>query len=120
VAGVYKIGTAARITGIDVMTLRNWERRYGVVVAGRGPGRQRAYSLEDIDRLQWLKTQLDTGLSAGEAHTLLRQRLLRGDPNLTGPRLREQARELRTRAAETRASAEATRRRLRAGDEEAL
>jgi DNA-binding transcriptional MerR regulator len=111
---VYRIGTAARLSGIDAMTLRNWERRYGVVVAARGPGRQRVYSLEDIDRLRWLRTQVDAGLSASEAHTLLRERLRRGGADFSGPRVREEARQIRARATATRGRSEAARERLNA------
>jgi DNA-binding transcriptional MerR regulator len=101
-SGFYKIGTAARLTGIDVMTLRNWERRYGVIVPARGEGGQRAYSQRDLDGLRWLKEKIDSGLSAGEAHALLRERLSTGRLDLSGPRLRENARRLRATSAETR------------------
>jgi DNA-binding transcriptional MerR regulator len=107
--GAYKIGTAARLTGIDAMTLRNWERRYGVVVAGRGAGRQRAYAPEDLDRLRWLKEAIDSGLSAGEAHELLRQRLDAGHLDPTAPRARERARQLRSAAAQARERAQQSR-----------
>ena len=102
VSGYYKIGTVAKLTGIEVMTLRNWERRYGVVVAARGDGRQRAYTTQDLDRLHWIKAKIDSGLSAGEAHALLRDHLGTGRTDLTGPRLRAEARRLRANAAETR------------------
>jgi DNA-binding transcriptional MerR regulator len=102
VGGCYKIGTVAKLTGIDVMTLRNWERRYGVIVAARGNGRQRAYSTQDLDRLHWIKDKLDAGLSAGEAHALLREQLKRARTDLTGPRIRAEARRVRASAAETR------------------
>jgi DNA-binding transcriptional MerR regulator len=111
VTGTYRIGTAARLTGIDAVTLRNWERRYGVVVAARGSGRQRAYSAEDLDRLRWLKAQVDAGLSAGEAHAILRRHLASASIDPSGPRIREQARRLRAAAAEARERAQ----RFRAG-----
>lgn len=101
-SGHYKIGTVAKLTGIEVMTLRNWERRYGVVIAARGDGRQRAYTTSDLDRLHWIKERIDSGLSAGEAHALLRDHLRTGRTDLTGPRLRAEAQRLRAKAAETR------------------
>ena len=47
----YRSGTAARLAGIPVDTLRMWERRYNVVgpqVSERG---HRRYAAEDVDRL---------------------------------------------------------------------
>ena len=72
-AGIYRIGTVARRVGVEVATLRNWEQRYGLVVARRGPGGQRLFSEGDIDQLQLVKHLIDGGLSAGEAHVLLRE-----------------------------------------------
>lgn len=107
--GVFRIGTAARLSGVDAMTLRNWERRYGVVVASRGPGRQRLYSLEDVDRLRWLRSRTEAGLSAGEAHALLRDRLRRGRADFSGARVRQESQRLRTQAAGARAASQALR-----------
>lgn len=33
---LYRIGTAARLSGLEAATLRNWEQRYGVVATNRG------------------------------------------------------------------------------------
>ena len=107
---VFRIGTAARLSGVDAMTLRNWERRYGVVVPARGPGRQRLYSLEDVDRLRWLRSRTEAGLSAGEAHALLRETLRRGRASFSGSRVREESQRLRSEAADARAAAQALRR----------
>jgi DNA-binding transcriptional MerR regulator len=107
--GAYKIGTVARLIGIDAMTRRNWERRYGVVIPSRGNGRQRAYAPEDVDRLRWLKRTVDSGLSAGEAHALLRQRLDAGRLDESAPRVREQARQFRNAAVEARRRAKEVR-----------
>jgi DNA-binding transcriptional MerR regulator len=114
VTALFKISTTARLTGIDAATLRNWEQRYGVVVAARGPGGQRAYSLADVDRLRWLKGRIAAGLSPVEAHAMLRERLKAGTVDFTSARLQEESRRLRALAAETRAAA----RRARGGREE--
>lgn len=71
----YRIGTAARLTNVAVATLRNWERRYRLVVPARNGGRQRLYSVEQIQQLRLLKRWVDAGLSAGEAHGRLREHL---------------------------------------------
>jgi len=53
-------GTAARLAGVPVSTLRVWERRYGVVAAPKTATGQRLYSSHDVQRLRVLK-QLTTG-----------------------------------------------------------
>lgn len=103
-AAVYRIGTAARMVGVEVATLRNWEQRYGLVIATRGSGSQRLYSPDDIDRLHAVKHWIDGGLSAGEAHGLLRQRAVVSEPphaNTEGWHVRSEARRLRAEVAQT-------------------
>jgi DNA-binding transcriptional MerR regulator len=109
VAGIYRIGTAARLSGVDPMTIRNWERRYGVIAAGRTSGGHRLYSPADVDHLRWLREQTERGLSAGEAHALLRQRLDQLSGHDGNARLRDESRRLRAAAAETRAKVRAAR-----------
>ena len=61
----YRSGTAARLAGIPVDTLRMWERRYNVVgpqVSERG---HRRYAAEDVDRLALIKGLVDAGHSIG-------------------------------------------------------
>ncbi|HEU4899931.1 MAG TPA: MerR family transcriptional regulator [Actinomycetota bacterium] len=72
---LYRIGTASRRSGLPIATLRNWELRYGLVTPIRTPGGQRLYSDDNIERLRALKVLVDQGLSAGEAHNVLRGRL---------------------------------------------
>ena len=103
---LYRIGTASRRSGLPIATLRNWELRYGLVTAIRTPGGQRRYSDEDIDRLRTLKHLVDHGLSAGEAHNVLRERL-RGPAARSASDAREQARRLRAEVAGTHEDAAA-------------
>lgn len=58
-------GTAARLAGVPVTTLRVWERRYGVVAAPKTPTGQRLYSSLDVQRLKLLKQLTDRGLAIG-------------------------------------------------------
>jgi MerR family transcriptional regulator, light-induced transcriptional regulator len=81
----YRIGTAARLSGLPVATLRNWELRYGLITARRTSGGQRLYSAEDVERLTALRRLVDQGLSAGEAHSVVRRRL-RARPSLPDSR----------------------------------
>jgi DNA-binding transcriptional MerR regulator len=48
-------GTAARLAGLPVTTLRVWERRYGVVAAEKTASGQRVYSTHDVSRLRLLR-----------------------------------------------------------------
>lgn len=78
-APMYRIGTVSRLTGIAAVTLRMWERRYGVVDPGRSSGRNRLYSHEDIARLALIKRLVDAGHSistvAGLTLVQLQERL---------------------------------------------
>lgn len=58
-------GTAARLAGLPVTTLRVWERRYGVVAAPKTPTGQRLYSTLDVQRLAMLKQLSDRGHAIG-------------------------------------------------------
>ena len=65
VAPTYRSGTAARLAGIPVATLRMWERRYRVVgpqVSERG---HRRYAAEDVSRLALIKALVDLGHPIG-------------------------------------------------------
>ena len=103
---LYRVGTAARLSGLPIVTLRNWEQRYGVVVPTRSASGQRLYTLDDIEHLRTLKASLDAGLSAGEAHADLVRQLRDEATGLRisdGAAIREQARRVRSEVAETHA-----------------
>ena len=58
-------GTAARLAGLPVTTLRVWERRYGVVAAPKTSSGQRLYTPVDVRRLALLKQLSDRGHAIG-------------------------------------------------------
>ena len=66
----YRSGTAARLAGIPVETLRVWERRYGVVGPGLSPRGHRLYSPEDVSRLALIKQLVDLGSPIGSIAAL--------------------------------------------------
>lgn len=72
---IYSIGAVARMLGVPAATLRAWEERYRVVVPERGEGTQRLYTREEVERLRFIKQQIDRGLSASDAHRLLEDEL---------------------------------------------
>lgn len=61
-----------RLTGIPMNTLRAWERRYGVPKPQRGAGGHRIYSEADLQMLQWLRKQLNAGVTIGHAIATMR------------------------------------------------
>jgi DNA-binding transcriptional MerR regulator len=75
---VYSIGAVARMLGIPTSTLRGWEERYGIVTPDRSHGAQRLYSRNEIEQLRFIKSQIDSGNSAADAHRLLSQHLAAG------------------------------------------
>jgi DNA-binding transcriptional MerR regulator len=61
----YRTGTAARLAGIPVATLRIWERRYEVVGPATSAHGHRRYSQEDVGRLALIKALVDLGHPIG-------------------------------------------------------
>ena len=59
-------------------TLRAWEERYGVVIPVRSGGSQRLYSRSQVEQLRFLKSSIEAGMSAADAHRLLAQELAAG------------------------------------------
>lgn len=76
---VHTIHVVADRTGLPAVTLRMWERRYGVVRPARSSGNYRLYSDRDIGLLRWLKQEVDGGTSIRWAAERLQHRLAVGD-----------------------------------------
>jgi len=76
---IYSIGAVARMLDIPTSTLRGWEERYSVVVPNRSRGSQRLYSRSQVEQLRFVKSEMEAGKSAADAHRLLDQRLTSGD-----------------------------------------
>lgn len=64
------ISTVERDTGLSKDTLRVWERRYGFPAPQRDAFGERAYPLEQVDKLRILKRLLDAGLRPGRIAAL--------------------------------------------------
>src|SRR6202521_1446135 len=60
---------------VPASTLRAWEERYGVIVPVRSGGSQRLYSRNQLELLRFVKRQIDSGMSAADAHRILGQEL---------------------------------------------
>jgi DNA-binding transcriptional MerR regulator len=62
---LYRSGTAARLAGIPVATLRMWERRYRIVGPQTSARGHRRYAAEDVNRLALVKSLVDRGHPIG-------------------------------------------------------
>jgi DNA-binding transcriptional MerR regulator len=70
--GFMPIRDVARITGVNAVTLRAWERRYGLIVPHRTPKGHRLYSGEHVARIQAILTWLNRGVAVSQVKGLLR------------------------------------------------
>ena len=75
---VYSIGAVAQLLEVPASTLRAWEERYAVIVPTRSGGSQRLYSRNQLELLRFVKRQIDSGMSAADAHRILGQELALG------------------------------------------
>lgn len=70
--GLLPIREVARITGINPVTLRAWERRYGLITPQRTAKGHRLYSAEHVLRLQAILGWLNRGIAVSQVKGLLR------------------------------------------------
>lgn len=68
---VYPIGKVARVTGVNSVTLRAWERRYGLLRPQRTPKGHRVYARRDIQRVKRIIRLIDQGVPVGRVRALL-------------------------------------------------
>jgi MerR family transcriptional regulator, light-induced transcriptional regulator len=90
---VYPIRTVSTMTGVNPITLRAWERRYGLIAPRRTETRHRLYSRADIDLINRVVSLLDKGMSIGQVRQVLHSEGVRsasGPGEETGPWLRSQ------------------------------
>ncbi|HEX2149723.1 MAG TPA: MerR family transcriptional regulator [Actinomycetota bacterium] len=71
---IYSISAVAKMLGVPVATLRTWEDRYAQVVPERTPSRHRLFTRDQVEQLKFVKSQIDSGASAADAHRLLNAR----------------------------------------------
>lgn len=61
----------SRLTGVNSVTLRAWERRYGLLKPTRTSKGHRLYSREDIQRVKDIQSWLVRGLAIGKVRAVL-------------------------------------------------
>jgi DNA-binding transcriptional MerR regulator/methylmalonyl-CoA mutase cobalamin-binding subunit len=83
----YRIGTAARLSGLSTHAIRVWERRYGALSPDRSEGGARLYSDDEVARLRLLKRAVDRGHPIGQIVALGAAELerLAGNQALSAP-----------------------------------
>ncbi|WP_106475568.1 MerR family transcriptional regulator [Phytohalomonas tamaricis] len=70
---LYPIREVSRLTGVNSVTLRAWERRYGLIQPRRTPKGHRLYARGDIERVQRILQWLNRGVSVSQVSELLDQ-----------------------------------------------
>ena len=68
---LYPIRTVSTLTGVNPITLRAWERRYGLVKPVRTPGGHRVYTRADIDNVHRILAMVDNGIAIGRVRDAL-------------------------------------------------
>jgi MerR family transcriptional regulator, light-induced transcriptional regulator len=69
----YPIRVVCALTGLNPITLRAWERRYGFIEPIRTPGGHRLYSQEHVEQINRALSMIASGMSIGTAARALRR-----------------------------------------------
>jgi len=69
--GWLPIREVARQTGVNAVTLRAWERRYGLIVPQRTPKGHRLFSADHVQRIHTILTWLNRGVPVSQVKALL-------------------------------------------------
>lgn len=76
----YSIGDVAERCGINPVTLRAWQRRYGLLKPQRSEGGHRQFDDDDLQRIEEIKRWIERGVPVGKVKALLDQ----GKPPVPG------------------------------------
>jgi DNA-binding transcriptional MerR regulator len=69
--GLVPIRTVSSLTGVNPVTLRAWERRYGLVRPVRTPKGHRLYTMADVELINQVVALLEGGMSIGQVGQVL-------------------------------------------------
>lgn len=70
---LYTIGEVALLCEINPVTLRAWQRRYGLLKPQRTDGGHRLFNEDDIDRIREIKRWIETGVQVSKVKSLLNE-----------------------------------------------
>lgn len=76
----FPIREVARRTGVNPVTLRAWERRYGLIQPKRTPKGHRLYDAGHIARIHQVLGWLQRGVAVGQVKPLLQGALIQPEP----------------------------------------
>ncbi|SEQ47177.1 DNA-binding transcriptional regulator, MerR family [Pseudomonas sp. NFACC02] len=65
------IREVSRLTGVNPVTLRAWERRYGLIVPTRTESGHRLYSLADVETVRTIMGWIERGVAVGKVGKIL-------------------------------------------------
>ncbi|MCK1790653.1 MerR family transcriptional regulator [Pseudomonas violetae] len=68
---VFPIREVSRLTGINPVTLRAWERRYGLIQPTRTESGHRLYSLADIEKVRSILGWIERGVAVSKVGKIL-------------------------------------------------
>ncbi|MBO1538594.1 MerR family transcriptional regulator [Pseudomonas sp. OA65] len=68
---LFPIREVARMTGVNPVTLRAWERRYGLIQPTRTESGHRLYSLGDIEKVRSILAWIDRGVAVSKVGKIL-------------------------------------------------
>ncbi len=68
---LFPIREVARLTGVNPVTLRAWERRYGLIQPTRTESGHRLYSMNDIERVRSIVDWIDRGVAVSKVGKIL-------------------------------------------------
>ena len=68
---LYTIGEVALLCDINPVTLRAWQRRYGLLKPQRTDGGHRLFNDADIDRIREIKRWINNGVQVSKVKMLL-------------------------------------------------
>lgn len=68
---LYPIREVSRLTGVNSVTLRAWERRYGLIRPRRTPKGHRLYAREDVERVEQILQWLNRGVPVSQVRELI-------------------------------------------------
>ena len=71
--GLLPIRTVSSLTGVNSVTIRAWERRYGLIIPQRTPKGHRLYTQQNVERINRIVELLNQGISVGHVKPLLDQ-----------------------------------------------
>ena len=68
---LFPIREVARLTGVNPVTLRAWERRYGLIQPTRTESGHRLYSMTDIERVRSILGWIERGVAVSKVGKIL-------------------------------------------------